>query len=488
MELNSSPIKLQDIIDIKHGFAFKGEYFKDQETNNVLVTPGNFRIGGGFKADKFKYYDGPIESEYVLKEGDLVVTMTDLSKQADTLGYSALIPRSERYTFLHNQRVGLVTIKHEDKIDKNFLYFLLRTSEYRHFIVGSATGSTVKHTSPSRILSYSCELPDIITQKKISKLLIGLEKKIDICTLLNSQLESLSQTIFKSWFVDFDPVHAKKNALEAGLTKAQSEQASMAVIAGLCSPSDYAENIKEIEKKLEERLVSIGKEKTEELKATSSLFPSEFDDSELGLIPKGWVVTSIYDLVTLYGGGTPKRSEATYWGGDIPWFSVQDVPTNSITLIDTEEKITELGLKKSSTRILPVGTTIITARGTVGKLGLTRVPMAMNQSCYGVYHKEGLGPVFNFFNLKRVVQTLQQNAHGAVFDTITHTTFQTCKVPFGGNDLPQRYENIASVLIDKMEQNQREIISLSSLRDTLLPKLLSGEINLDNIQIESEEH
>ena len=146
--------RLNDLIEIKHGFAFKGKYFKGEETKDILITQGNFKIGGGFKADKLKFYDGPIPEQYVLNQSDLIVTMTDLSKKADTLGYPALVPRLKKYRFLHNQRIGLVNIKNKQRLEKYFLYYLLHSEEYRHYIVETATGSTVKHTSPDRILEY----------------------------------------------------------------------------------------------------------------------------------------------------------------------------------------------------------------------------------------------------------------------------------------------------------------------------------------------
>lgn len=149
---------LSDFINVKHGFAFKGEFFKAERTSDLLVTPGNFAIGGGFKSDKFKFYDGPVPEDYVLSEGDLIVTMTDLSKQADTLGYSALVPAIAGSRLLHNQRVGLVEFKN-DELDITYLYFLLRSKEYRHHVVSTATGSTVKHTSPTKILSFAFRKP-----------------------------------------------------------------------------------------------------------------------------------------------------------------------------------------------------------------------------------------------------------------------------------------------------------------------------------------
>lgn len=150
---------LSTLAGVKHGYAFQGEYFSDKPTDMVLMTPGNFAIGGGFKADKSKFYSGPVEAEYILSEGDLVVTMTDLSKAGDTLGYAAFIGPLERgRRALHNQRVGkLIPLISQD--DLHYLYQVCCSHSYRHHILGSATGSTVRHTSPSRILEHKVTLP-----------------------------------------------------------------------------------------------------------------------------------------------------------------------------------------------------------------------------------------------------------------------------------------------------------------------------------------
>lgn len=187
---------LGDIIDIKHGFAFKGEFFSQTETEDVLLSPGNFKIGGGFKDDKFKYYNGKYPKEYILKENDIIVTMTDLSKEGDTLGYSAKIPSSENKKYLHNQRLGLVQFKNDD-FDKDFIYWLLRTKEYQSFIVNSATGTTVKHTAPTRIKEYEFLAPVKTTQTKISKILTSIDDKIEFNRQTNQTLEALAQTLFK---------------------------------------------------------------------------------------------------------------------------------------------------------------------------------------------------------------------------------------------------------------------------------------------------
>ena len=152
--------RLSELIDIKHGYAFKGEFFRQEPTQNILLTPGNFAIGGGFQSGKLKYYDGPVLPEYVLETDDLIVTMTDLSKKGDTLGYPAFVPPSQDCQYLHNQRLGKVTLRNKNLITNNFLYYIFCSVTYRYHVVGSATGTTVKHTAPDRIRSFQILLPD----------------------------------------------------------------------------------------------------------------------------------------------------------------------------------------------------------------------------------------------------------------------------------------------------------------------------------------
>ena len=188
--LSLNQFTLADVCSIKHGYAFKGQYFSDSITKEIVLTPGNFNIGGGFKKDKLKYYDGPIDKNYILKPYDLIVTMTDLSKNGDTLGFSALIPEDNNI-YLHNQRIGLVENINEKIIDKNYLYWLLRNPEYHHYVVSSSTGTTVKHTSPKTILKYEFELPSIKEQKFIGQILTNIELKIELNEKINKNLSLL---------------------------------------------------------------------------------------------------------------------------------------------------------------------------------------------------------------------------------------------------------------------------------------------------------
>lgn len=195
--------QIADICKIKHGFAFKGQYFTDCKQPYVCITPGNFAIKGGFKLNKPKYYNGPIPENYILHANDLIITMTDLSKEGDTLGYSALVPQSSDYIFLHNQRIGLVE-EINDKIDKHFLYWIMRTYDYQKYIVKHCSGSTVKHTSPNNIGSYFFKAPSLKKQKDIASILDNFEAKIELNRRINANLEAQAQALFRSWFVDND--------------------------------------------------------------------------------------------------------------------------------------------------------------------------------------------------------------------------------------------------------------------------------------------
>lgn len=195
--------RLGDFLKVKHGYAFKGENIVTEETPNILVTPGNFNIGGGFKSDKFKYYKGDeFPKEYILTSGDIVVTMTDLSKDSDTLGYSAKIPYSTNHNYLHNQRIGLVQFVNEN-VCKDFVYWLMRTREYQNYIVGSASGTSIMHTSPSRIEDYRCLIPSSQSeQESIASVLTSIDNKIDLLHRENETLEVMAETIFRQRFIE----------------------------------------------------------------------------------------------------------------------------------------------------------------------------------------------------------------------------------------------------------------------------------------------
>ncbi|QYK08854.1 restriction endonuclease subunit S [Shewanella mangrovisoli] len=336
--------------------------------------------------------------------------------------------------FWVNNHAHILSEKEEGILDYLEYYFsVLNIGAY-------ITGAVQPKLNKANLDKIEIPIPPKDERIKLNNILNSFKYKVALNSETNQTLEQMAQAIFKSWFVDFEPVKAKMNGEQPEGMDA----------------------------------------------ATASLFPEKFVESELGLIPEGWEVSTLSSLIQLTGGGTPKRSEETYWNGDIPWFSVRDVPSASnVFVVDTEEKITELGLKKSSTKLLPKGTTIITARGTVGKLALVGTDMCMNQSCYGIRGKD-IGDYYNYFNLKEAVSTLQRNTHGGVFDTITTKTFDTYSMAFSGVELANKFDAIVAPLLQKIEANVRQNIELATLRDTLLPNLLSGEIELKKLGGDNE--
>ncbi|EPK3136368.1 restriction endonuclease subunit S [Enterobacter cloacae] len=293
-----------------------------------------------------------------------------------------------------------------------------------------------------------------------------LDEKIHINQKINQTLEQMAQALFKSWFVDFEPVKAKIAVLEAGGSQVDATLAAMSSISG----KDLASlAVFEFEQP----------EKYAELKATAELFPFAMQESKLGNIPDGWEMTTLAEKIKIIGGGTPKRSESDYWGGDICWYSVKDAPRDGdVFVIDTVEKITPKGLNNSSTKLLPVGTTIISARGTVGKLALVAVEMAMNQSCYGISGQDFSGPFLTYLRVKKCIDVLKRNTHGAVFDTITTNTFETVNILTAHKTINDKFEKIITPLFNSIKNNLVSNAYLSQLRDMLLPKLISGEIDL----------
>ena len=186
------------------------------------------------------------------------------------------------------------------------------------------------------------------------------------------------------------------------------------------------------------------------------------------------------DLIQILGGGTPKTGENTYWNGNIAFFTPKDVGT-PYTLI-TEKTISKEGLSHCNSRLYPVNTVFVTARGTVGKVGMSGVPMAMNQSCYALVGKETQQLLVYFYTLK-AVDRLKHKASGAVFDAITTRDFESEQIMKLSDDDATAFLRVAEPMFQTVLNNNIENLRLSTLRDSLLPKLMSGEIDVSAVQL-----
>ena len=219
--------------------------------------------------------------------------------------------------------------------DRRFVYYFFKWMAVR--IATMDVGSANPTLNRNHVHPIEIRWPPLPEQRAIAHILGTLDDKIELNRRMNETLEAMARALFKSWFVDFDPVRAKCVLSTVEGAEGRPSASSGQAFPGLPKP-------------------------------LGELFPDSFEDSELGEIPKGWEVRRFADTVDIIGGGTPKTSVPEYWDGDLPWFSVVDAPTHSdVWVADTAKKITSEGVENSSTRVLPVGTTIISARGTVGQ-------------------------------------------------------------------------------------------------------------------------
>ncbi len=199
--------------------------------------------------------------------------------------------------------------------------------------------------------------------------------------------------------------------------------------------------------------------------------------SRIGDLPKGWEIVPFTKIADVLSGGTPKTDVADYWNGEIPFFTPRDAP-DCFYVQDTDKHVTELGLSKCASNLYPPDTVFITARGTVGKVALPSVPMAMNQSCYALRGALGIPQRFLFLMTLQQVDYLKTNTGGATFDTIVVDTFRRMDIVKPSSELIASFTRHIDAVFEQVNTLQRQIHNLRKTRDLLLPRLLSGQVTL----------
>jgi type I restriction enzyme S subunit len=261
-------------------------------------------------------------------------------------------------------------------------------------------------------------------------LLGALDDKIELNRRMNETLEALARAIFKSWFVDFDPVRAKAKGRQPFGMKA----------------------------------------------ATAELFPDRFGPDGL---PEGWREGPPLQLAKIVSGGTPRTTEPDYWDGNIAWATAKDVSQCSTTfLFETDRSISESGLDNSSAKIVPARSTVVVARGaTTGRYCMFGVDLAMNQTCYALRARDG-DHYFLFCWFGDLVRQLVHAGHGSVFNTITTRTFETGRALIPTQSVRKAFDETVTPLFETILEQTKQSKTLAALRDLLLPKLISGEIRV----------
>lgn len=186
---------LDDLIEIKHGYAFDGAYFSNERSGYLLLTPGNFHKNGTlYFGERTKYFIGDVDQEYILSNGDVLVVMTDLTKEMTILGNTIILDSPE--TVLHNQRIGKILYK-TDRIDSYYLMCVMNSDHVKSVVKNTATGTTVRHTSPKRILSAQIPLPPLSIQKNISKIIKQIQSNHDVTNQILDKHQSIKRGLMQ---------------------------------------------------------------------------------------------------------------------------------------------------------------------------------------------------------------------------------------------------------------------------------------------------
>ncbi|AIK17066.1 restriction endonuclease subunit S [Glaesserella parasuis] len=433
---------LKEICDFQNGFAFKNEdYIEKNDDALEVFRMGYINKGGGYKDDSSpvfipKSYPKNLE-KYLLLEGDIAMAMTDMKNSMAILGYSARIPTSNR--FVLNQRVGRIRVIKKDLVDEKYLYYFMNSKEYILSLQSKSNSGVQVNLGTNAIKDSIIFLPSLQRQKYVSDILYTLDEKIALNTQINQTLEQIAQTIFKSWFIDFDPVHAKANALASGQTAEQATQAAMAVISG--------KNTQELH-----RLQTANPEQYQQLWEIAEAFPSGVDEEG---VPRGWEERYLKDVCNIvYGKGLPKN-KLTEKGFYV--FGANGV----------------IGFYDSYTYEKPQ--VLIGCRGTVGQVTLSypysfvtnnSLVIEYENSCVSMYYLE---KYLSNINLKEI-------SSGSVQPQITIQNMSKVKILIPNIEILNFYSEKVKEIYDKRLHHFYENQSLSKVRDLLLPKLLSGEV------------
>lgn len=356
----------------------------------------------------------------------------------------------------------IVMAAKEPEYDEDYVYYLARLPEFRAYAQARMEGTSGRQRVPwQSLVEFSFEFPEKEKRKAIGSVLKKIDDKIELNRQTNQTLEQIAQAIFKSWFVDFEPTRAK---IAAKQNSQVPERAAMAAISGKSS----------------EELGQLSPEQLQQLKSTAALFPDALIDSELGEIPEGWLYSEIGKEVTVVGGGTPSTKIADFWEeGHINWTSPKDMSNlTDKVLLETDRKITKAGLAKISSGLLPENTVLMSSRAPVGYLAISKIPVAINQGYIAMKCERLLTPEYIVQWANSVMDDIKQRASGTTFAEISKKNFKIIPVILPEEKAISEYSAVVGDLYEKIAELSRETKSLMEARDTLLPKLLSGEMDL----------
>lgn len=431
-----------DAFELVTGYAFKSSDFIERGVPVIKIK--NVKAGE-FSEHEFSYVSESflnVQHDKLAQFGDLLISMSGNridGSPATWVGKVAQFRKENRHFI--NQRVGALRLRHKASMDERFASYLLSSRVYQELFIAVATSSGGQaNLSPAQILGAPMRYPDLASQRAIAHILGALDDKIELNRRASETLEAMARALFKSWFVDFDPTRAK---LDGCWHRGQS-------LPGL--PARFYD-----------------------------IFPSRLVDSGLGEIPEGWRLTTLGNEVVTVLGGTPSRAESAFWGGDIPW--INSGKANEFRIVEPSEFITHEGLASSATKLLPSRTTVIAITGaTLGQISLTEIETCANQSIVGVLGDGTLPSEFIYFWTRERVGDLLASQTGGAQQHINKNNVNDLPVLCPPEPVINAYIAVVRATFDRIKMCCNESRNLGALRDTLLPKLISGELRVNDAE------
>ncbi|HZF62441.1 MAG TPA: restriction endonuclease subunit S [Desulfovibrio sp.] len=421
MRSNRTQVRLNDVADVISGYAFPSKEFKESGTPVVKIS--NIRVGHMDMTESQRVSDEFVERlhpKYVVKANDILISLTGshISQPNSVVGRVARYS-SKLCTALLNQRAGKIIVTDFERCDPNYLYWILVQKSVREQIASMAHGAANQaNVSPSQVGSLQIFLPKIATQRRIASILSAYDDLIENNMRRIAILEEMARRIYEEWFVRFRfPGHEQVKMME----------------------------------------------------------------SELGMIPEGWQVQTVADFGKVITGKTPSKSDPENFGDDVPFIKTPDMHGN-LFCISTGEGLSAKGAESQKGKTLPENSLCVSCIGTAGVVSITTRPAQTNQQINAVVLNEQHNREFLYFALVGLKETINlYGANGATMVNLNKSKFEGLKIVYGDSPTVDHYHTLAFSFFEEIRVLQLKNANLRATRDLLLPKLISGELDVSSL-------
>lgn len=434
------------------GYAFKSKDFTDigYPVIKIKNIQDRFVTLEDSQCVAFKTVEGL--NKFRLNNGDVLIAMTG---QGSVGRVGRLSFDGDKVPYL-NQRVGKF-IADEKKLNISYLYYILTTKQYQNILFNNASGSGQPNLSPAVIQSILIPYPEYHLQCEMAKILDEISDRIIKSNAINKTLEQISQTLFKSWFVDFDPVI--DNALDAGNPIPEALQSRAELRQKVRNSTDFKPLPADIR----------------------ALFPAEFEETELGWVPTGWHYMPLKSFGKIICGKTPSKSNKEYYGEDYLFIKIPDMH-GKVFVTNSADKLSTLGSETQIKKLVPKGSICVSCIATVGIVAINSKDCHTNQQINSIVPNSSILRNYLYFSMLGKNKIFHDLASGGSATLNMNTgVFSNILTLKPKDSVLERFQQISEHWFGRILANENEIHTLTALRDTLLPKLISGELSLEDL-------